>query len=44
MKLIEDNWGDILKLITTIKTKAITASQIFKRLNSRQFTNEVQFS
>ena len=34
LKLIEDNWGDILRLIATIKTKTVTASQIFKRLNS----------
>lgn len=39
IKLIKDNWGDILKLIATIKSKTTTASQIFKRLNS--YTKEV---
>lgn len=33
-KLIKENWDDILKLISTIKSKTTTASQIFKRLNS----------
>ena len=32
--LIKENWNDILRLIATIKTKAVTASQIFSRLNS----------
>lgn len=39
IKLIKDNWDDILKLIATIKSKTTTASQIFKRLNS--YTKEV---
>jgi len=34
LKLIEDNWDDILRLIATIKTRTVTASRIFKRLNS----------
>ncbi len=34
LKLIQDNWDDILKLVATIKSKTTTASQIFKRLNS----------
>ncbi len=33
-KVIEDNWDDILRLITTIKLKETTASDIFRRLNS----------
>jgi len=33
-KLIEDNWDDFLRLITTIKLKEVTASDIFRRLNS----------
>jgi len=32
--LIKSNWDDILRLIATIKTKTVTASQIFSRLNS----------
>jgi len=32
--VIEDNWDDILRLITTIKLKETTASDIFRRLNS----------
>lgn len=32
--LIKDNWNAILRLITSIKLKHCTASQIFKRLNS----------
>ena len=32
--IIEDNWDDILRLITTIKLKETTASEIFRRLNS----------
>jgi TnpA family transposase len=31
---IENNWDDILRLITTIKLKETTASDIFHRLNS----------
>jgi TnpA family transposase len=33
-KIIEDNWDDILRLITTIKLKETTASDIFRRMNS----------
>ncbi len=33
-KLIEENWDDILRLIVTIKLKEITASELFRRLNS----------
>ena len=33
-ELIEENWDNILHLITSIKLKECTASQIFKRLNS----------
>jgi TnpA family transposase len=33
-KLIEDNWDDILRVITSIKLKYSSASQIFKRLSS----------
>ncbi|MFT5098491.1 MAG: TnpA family transposase, partial [Planctomycetaceae bacterium] len=32
--VIEENWDDFLRLITTIKLKAVTASDIFRRLNS----------
>ncbi len=32
--IIEDNWDDFLRLITTIKLKETTASDIFRRLNS----------
>ena len=32
--LIEEHWDDILRLITTIKLKENTASDIFRRLNS----------
>ena len=32
--LIRDNWGDLLRLVTTIKLKENTASDIFRRLNS----------
>ena len=32
--LIEENWDNILRLITSIKLKECNASQIFKRLNS----------
>jgi TnpA family transposase len=31
---IQEHWDDILRLITTIKLKETTASQIFKRFNS----------
>lgn len=34
MRLIEDNWEDILRLVATIKLKEATASQILKRLSS----------
>lgn len=33
-QLIEDNWDSILRLVSSIKLKECTASQIFKRLNS----------
>ncbi|MEM6699300.1 MAG: transposase, partial [Bacteroidota bacterium] len=33
-ELIEENWDNILRLLTSIKLKECTASQIFKRLNS----------
>jgi len=33
-KIIEENWNNILRLITTLKTKKVTASQLFKRLSS----------
>lgn len=33
-ELITENWDNILRLITSIKLKECTASQIFKRLNS----------
>lgn len=33
-KNIENNWDDFLRLITTIKLKKTTASDIFRRLNS----------
>jgi len=32
--LIEENWDDILRLITTVKLKEVTASDLFRRLNS----------
>ena len=32
--LIEENWDDILRLIATIKLKEVTASELFRRLNS----------
>jgi TnpA family transposase len=32
--VIEENWDDFLRLITTIKLKETTASDIFRRLNS----------
>jgi TnpA family transposase len=34
LRLIEDNWDDILRLVATIKLKETTASQILKRLSS----------
>jgi len=34
MELIKENWDNILRLITSIKLKECSASQIFKRLNS----------
>ncbi|MEA1972187.1 MAG: Tn3 family transposase, partial [Candidatus Cloacimonadota bacterium] len=34
IKLIEDNWDEILRFIATLKTKEVTASQLFKRLSS----------
>ncbi len=34
LKLIEEHWDDILRIIATIKLKHTTASKIFKRLNS----------
>ena len=33
-KIIEDNWDGILRLIATVKTKEVTASQLFRRLSS----------
>jgi len=33
-KLVEGNWDDFLRLITTIKLKETSASDIFRRLNS----------
>jgi len=33
-KLIEENWDELLRFIATIKLRAATASQLFKRLNS----------
>jgi TnpA family transposase len=32
--IIRDNWDDLLRLVTTIKLKENTASDIFRRLNS----------
>lgn len=34
IKLIKENWDDLLRLVTTIKLKENTASDIFRRLNS----------
>ena len=34
MKVIEDNWDDFLRLVTTLKLNHTTAHQLFKRLNS----------
>ena len=33
-KLITDNWDGILRLVATLKTKEVTASQLFRRLSS----------
>ena len=33
-KIIQEQWDYILRLITTIKLKEVTASQLFKRLSS----------
>lgn len=33
-KLIENHWDDILRFMTTIKLKKVSASQLFKRLSS----------
>ena len=33
-EIITDNWDDFLRLVTTIKLKEATASDIFRRLNS----------
>jgi len=40
VKLIKENWDEFLRLVTTIKLKENTASDIFRRLNSysRQHT------
>ncbi|MCI5108762.1 MAG: Tn3 family transposase, partial [Candidatus Pacebacteria bacterium] len=32
--IIEETWDDVLRLVTTIKLKEYTASEIFRRLNS----------
>ncbi|MBI1954425.1 MAG: Tn3 family transposase [Proteobacteria bacterium] len=37
--LIEECWDDILRLVTTIKLKETSASDIFRRLNS--YSNKV---
>lgn len=34
IELLRKNWDDILRLVTSIKLGEVTASQIFKRLNS----------
>lgn len=34
IKLIKENWDELLRLVTTIKLKENTASDIFRRLNS----------
>ena len=34
IELIENNWDDILRLLTSLKRKYCTASQIFSRFNS----------
>jgi TnpA family transposase len=33
-ELIEESWDDILRLTTTVKLKEVTASDLFRRLNS----------
>ncbi|MBU2431939.1 MAG: transposase, partial [Proteobacteria bacterium] len=33
-KIVEDNWDGILRLVATLKTKEVTASQLFRRLSS----------
>mgnify|MGYP000503885809 CR=1 FL=1 len=33
-KLLRSHWDDVLRLMASIKSKMVTASQIFKRLNS----------
>ena len=33
-RIIEENWDDLLRLITTLKLNYTTAHQLFKRLNS----------
>jgi TnpA family transposase len=33
-KLIDENWDGILRLVATLKTKEVTASQLFRRLSS----------
>lgn len=33
-KLISENWDGILRLISTLKTREVTASQLFRRLSS----------
>lgn len=40
-EVIEENWDDILRFITTIKLKETTASQLFKRLNSYSKENPI---
>ena len=39
VKLIEENWDDILRFMTSIKLKETTASQVFKRLSSYSKTH-----
>jgi TnpA family transposase len=34
VKIIEDNWDDLLRFIATLKLNYATANQLFKRLNS----------
>lgn len=36
VKLIEENWDEILRLLTSLKLKYCTASQVFSRFNSYQ--------
>lgn len=40
-RLIEENWDNILRLVTTIKLKYTTASSILRRLNSYSKQNPV---